>query len=73
MELPPDAYISNEDHKDVFATRGNKLNTEGRMEKVEVNQFRMTKFDFNKRIYQYDVSSIFETRFLENLITDTFH
>lgn len=40
----------------MFATRGNKFNTEGRAEKVEVNQFRMTKFDFSKKIYQYDVS-----------------
>lgn len=56
MELPPDAFISNEDRKDMFATRGNKFNTEGRAEKVEVNQFRMTKFDFSKKIYQYDVS-----------------
>ncbi|KAL7797242.1 Piwi domain-containing protein [Trichoderma ceciliae] len=55
MELPPDAYISNEARKDVFAVRGNKFNTEGRPERVEVNQFRMTKFDFNKKIYQYDI------------------
>lgn len=58
MELPPDAYLSNEDRKDVFAIRGNKFNTEGRAEKVEVNQFRMTKFDFGKKIYQYDVSKV---------------
>lgn len=55
MELPPDAYVTNEAQKDVFAVRGNKFNTEGRPETVEVNQFRMTKFDFNKKIYQYDV------------------
>lgn len=56
MELPADAYVTNEAQKDVFAIRGNKFNTEGRLEMVEVNQFRMTKFDFNKKIYQYDVS-----------------
>lgn len=56
MELPPDAFFINEAQKDVFAVRDNKFNTEGRQETVEVNQFRMTKFDFNKKIYQYDVS-----------------
>ncbi|KAL6820698.1 Piwi domain-containing protein [Trichoderma camerunense] len=55
MELPPDAFFINEAQKDVFAVRNNKFNTEGRQETVEVNQFRMTKFDFNKKIYQYDV------------------
>lgn len=54
MELPPDAYIS-ETRKDFFTLRGNKLNTEGKPEQVEVNQYRMTKFDFTKKIYQYDV------------------
>ncbi|KAL6893135.1 Piwi domain-containing protein [Trichoderma longibrachiatum] len=55
MELPADAFLDNEDQKDVFAVRGKNLNTEGRPEMVEVNQLRMTKFDFSKRIYQYDV------------------
>jgi eukaryotic translation initiation factor 2C len=73
MELPPDAFLSYEDRKDVFPPRENKFNTEGRPEKVEVNQFRMTKFDFNKKIYQYDVSNILESRSLENLAADTFH
>ncbi|KAK7415854.1 Protein argonaute [Neonectria magnoliae] len=54
MELPPDAYVS-ETKKDLFTLRGNKLNTEGKAELVEVNQYRMTKFDFTKKIYQYDV------------------
>ncbi|KPM33983.1 Protein argonaute [Neonectria ditissima] len=56
MELPPDAYVS-ETKKDLFTLRGNRVNTEGRPEPVEVNQYRMTKFDFTKKIYQYDVSS----------------
>ena len=55
MELPPDAYVS-ETKKDLFTLRGNKFNTEGKPDKVEVNQYRMTKFDFTKKIYQYDVS-----------------
>lgn len=55
MELPPDAYVS-ETKKDLFTLRGNKLNTEGKPEMIEVNQYRMTKFDFEKKIYQYDVS-----------------
>ncbi|KAI9147761.1 Protein argonaute [Paramyrothecium foliicola] len=55
MELPPDAYILDA-NKDVFPIRGNKYNTEGKPEMIEVNQYRMTKFDFNKKIYQYDVS-----------------
>ncbi|KOS17677.1 hypothetical protein ESCO_002684 [Escovopsis weberi] len=46
MELPPDAYLS-ETGKDLFALRGNKFNTEGRPEMVEVNQLRMTKFSFD--------------------------
>ncbi|CAM1504240.1 Fc.00g018310.m01.CDS01 [Cosmosporella sp. VM-42] len=54
MELPPDAYVS-ETRKDAFTLRGNKLNTEGQATQVEVNQYRMTKFDFSKKIYQYDV------------------
>lgn len=53
MELPPDAYIP-ETRKDAFTLRGNKLNTEGKPEQIEVNQYRMTKFDFTKKIYQYD-------------------
>ena len=56
MELPPDAYVS-ETKKDLFTLRGKRLNTEGKAESVEVNQYRMTKFDFTKKIYQYDVSS----------------
>ncbi|GAO18386.1 uncharacterized protein UV8b_05404 [Ustilaginoidea virens] len=54
MELPPDAFVLDE-QKDVFALRGNKLNSEGSKAIIEVNQYRMTKFDFNKKIYQYDV------------------
>ncbi|KAG6298431.1 hypothetical protein E4U09_000824, partial [Claviceps aff. purpurea] len=54
MELPPDAYIL-DDQKDTFALRGNKYNTEGAKAMVEVNQYRMTKFDFSKDIHQYDV------------------
>lgn len=54
MELPPDAYVP-ETRKDAFTLRGNKLNTEGKPEQIEVNQYRMTKFDFTKKIYQYDV------------------
>ncbi|KAF5000779.1 hypothetical protein FDECE_11134 [Fusarium decemcellulare] len=54
MELPPDAYVS-ETKKDLFTLRGGKLNTEGKPEQIEVNQYRMTKFDFSKKIYQYDV------------------
>jgi hypothetical protein len=55
MELPPDAYIS-ETKKDMFTLRNNRFNTEGKPEQIEVNQYRMTKFDFSKKIYQYDVS-----------------
>ncbi|KAG6264982.1 hypothetical protein E4U47_006588 [Claviceps purpurea] len=54
MELPPDAYIL-DDQKDKFALRGNKYNTEKNKAIVEVNQYRMTKFDFSKDIHQYDV------------------
>ncbi|TWU78208.1 hypothetical protein ED733_007930 [Metarhizium rileyi] len=54
MELPPDAYVT-EALKDVFALRGNKFNTEGSSAMIEVNQYRMKKFDFSKKIYQYDV------------------
>ncbi|KAH7155211.1 Piwi domain-containing protein [Dactylonectria estremocensis] len=54
MELPPDAYVA-DTKKDYFTLREKKLNTEGKVEQVEVNQYRMTKFDFAKKIYQYDV------------------
>ncbi|KAG6053508.1 hypothetical protein E4U32_007534 [Claviceps aff. humidiphila group G2b] len=54
MELPPDAYILHR-KKDTFALRGNKYNTEGSKAIVEVNQYRMTKFDYSKDIHQYDV------------------
>lgn len=57
MELPPDAYIL-DDQKDTFALRGNKYNTEGSKAIVEVNQYRMTKFDYSKDIHQYDVSKL---------------
>lgn len=56
MELPPDAYTS-PDQQNMFALRGNKFNTQGKPDTVLVNQYRMTKFNFNKTIYQYDVSS----------------
>lgn len=56
MELPPDAYVS-DTQKSMFTLRGNNLNTEGSPAVVEVNQYRMTKFDFSKKIYQYDVST----------------
>ncbi|KAG6053290.1 hypothetical protein E4U32_007725, partial [Claviceps aff. humidiphila group G2b] len=55
MELPSDAYILD---NDTFALRGNnanKYNTEGSKAIVEVNQYRMTKFDYSKDIHQYDV------------------
>ncbi|EGX96643.1 eukaryotic translation initiation factor 2C 2 [Cordyceps militaris CM01] len=55
MELPPDAYVS-DTQKSMFTLRGNNLNTEGSPAVVEVNQYRMTKFDFTKKIYQYDVA-----------------
>lgn len=57
MELPPDAYVS-DTKKDMFALRGNRLNSEGKPAQVQVNQLRMSKFDFQKKIYQYDVSSL---------------
>jgi hypothetical protein len=56
MELPPDAYVS-ETKKDLFTLRNGKFNTEGKPEQIEVNQYRMTKFDFSKKIHQYDVST----------------
>ncbi|KAG5959309.1 hypothetical protein E4U56_005050 [Claviceps arundinis] len=55
MELPSDAYILD---NDTFALRGNnanKYNTEGSKAIVEVNQYRMTKFDCIEDIHQYDV------------------
>ncbi|KAM3550059.1 hypothetical protein MY1884_008443 [Beauveria asiatica] len=55
MELPPDAYVS-DTQKSLFTLRGSNLNTEGSPAIVEVNQYRMTKFDFSKKIYQYDVA-----------------
>ncbi|KAF5020355.1 hypothetical protein F66182_7627 [Fusarium sp. NRRL 66182] len=54
MELPPDAYVS-ETKKDLFTLRNGRFNTEGKPEPIEVNQYRMTKFDFSKKIHQYDV------------------
>lgn len=56
MELPPDAYATDA-KKSMFAVRGNKFNTEGTPDLVHVNQYRMKKFDFNKKVYQYDVSN----------------
>jgi eukaryotic translation initiation factor 2C len=56
MELPPDAYVM-ETKKDLFTLRNGRFNTEGKAEMIEVNQYRMTKFDFSKKIYQYDVSN----------------
>lgn len=53
MELPPDAYTTG--NKTSFTARGNKLNSEGTPDMVHVNQYRMKKFDFSKKIYQYDV------------------
>ncbi|OAQ99960.1 hypothetical protein LLEC1_05719 [Akanthomyces lecanii] len=55
MELPPDAYVS-DTQKSLFTLRGSNLNSEGSPAVVEVNQYRMTKFDFSKKIYQYDVA-----------------
>ncbi|KJZ77147.1 hypothetical protein HIM_03468 [Hirsutella minnesotensis 3608] len=55
MELPPDAYVS-DTQKSIFALRGNKLNTEGKPAQIQVNQYRMTAFDFGKKIHQYDVN-----------------
>lgn len=55
LELPPDAYVS-DTQKDKFILRGNKFNTEGKPAEMLVNQYRMKKFDFSKKIYQYDVS-----------------
>lgn len=57
MELPPDAYLLGE-NKDIFALRNNRFNSEGGKALVSVNQFRMTGFDFNKKVYQYDVSAL---------------
>ncbi|KAK2609134.1 Protein argonaute [Conoideocrella luteorostrata] len=54
MELPPDAYVS-DTKKGMFALRGNKFNSEGSKAIVEVNQYRMKKFNFSQKIYQYDV------------------
>lgn len=56
MELPPDAYVT-DGQRDMFALRGNKFNSEGNSIVVEVNQYRMKKFDFQKKIHQYDVSA----------------
>lgn len=55
MELPPDAYVTSL-KKSMFPHRGNKFNSEGQIQTIEVNQYRMTNFDFKKKIYQYDVS-----------------
>lgn len=63
MELPPDAYVTDA-QKDMFAARGNRFNTEGSNAVVEVNQYRMKKFNFSKNIYQYDVSHAISTSLL---------
>ena len=55
MELPPDAYLAGQ-NQDAFALRGDKFNTEGSNAMVQVNQYRMKKFNFSKKIQQYDVS-----------------
>jgi eukaryotic translation initiation factor 2C len=70
MELPPDAYIS-ETKKDMFTLREGRFNNEGRSEFIEVNQYRMTKFDFNKKIYQYDVSIHESTLCMPILMTNS--
>lgn len=58
MELPPDAYVTGlPKESSAFTLRQNNLNTEGQPAMVEVNQYRMTKFNFDKKIYQYDVST----------------
>ncbi|KAF7547263.1 hypothetical protein G7046_g9055 [Stylonectria norvegica] len=54
MELPPDAYLT-DTKKDVFTLRGKQLNTDGQSALIDVNQYRMMKFDFGKKIYQYDI------------------
>lgn len=54
MELPPDAYVA-DIKKSSFALRGKKLNSEGSPAALQVNQYRMTKFDPNVKVYQYDV------------------
>lgn len=58
MELPPDAYML-EAGKSPFTLRNNKFNTEGTPDVVHVNQYRMKKFDFSKKIFQYDVRKYF--------------
>lgn len=55
MEMPADAFVANT-KKSLFALRGKNMNSEGKPTQVEVNQYRMTKFDFRKKIFQYDVS-----------------
>lgn len=55
LELPPDAYVS-DTKKDMFIVRGNKFNTEGKPAEMLVNQYRMKKFDYTKKIFQYDIS-----------------
>lgn len=54
VELPADAYQA-DTSKHIFPLRGNNLNTEGSLTRVVVNQYRMKSFNFDKKIYQYDV------------------
>ena len=54
MELPADAFVA-DTKKSLFALRGKNVNSEGKPTQVDVNQYRMTKFDFSKKIFQYDV------------------
>lgn len=54
MELPPDAYVA-DSKKSLFAQRGKKLNSEGSPTNLQVNQYRMTKFNPNVKIFQFDV------------------
>ncbi|KAF4126056.1 eukaryotic translation initiation factor 2C [Geosmithia morbida] len=55
MELPPEAYVLG-GGKSPFALRNNKFNTEGTSDMVYVNQYRVKKVDFTKKVYQYDVT-----------------
>lgn len=56
IELPLDACAS-ETKKDIFISHGSEYNNfECTIRKVEVNECRMTKFDFKKDINWYDLS-----------------
>lgn len=54
VELPADAYAL--DRPDFFLSRPKKFNESGQAANIEVNQYKVTSFDFSKTVHQYAVS-----------------